>query len=145
MGFDDYALAALPPAKTLPLKLDQLPREPVVHLEHLGETNHKYLDDQIAQSNAKIATGGTKHHQVSKKKIREMRAKRADILVKHSIRNLETTHSNGTPATMADVPMWMEKVLEHTPELVDMMWDFASNAELYRDAPLSDPKELAEK
>lgn len=146
MGFDDYALVALPPGKTIEVKLDQLPRAPIVHLEHLGETNKAYLDDQIAQANAKFAwEAGSKKKQISKKKLAERRQKCADILVKHSVRKLETTHSNGAEATLADVPLWMETIIKFTPELVDLMWDLANNAENYRDAPASDPKELAEK
>lgn len=146
MGFDDYEQAALKPGKTVAMKLDMLPRSPVVHLEMLGETNATYLNDQIAQANAKLVTAGSGgKKQLSKKRLLEMRERRADIISKHGIRKLEATHSNGKTATQDEIPEWVASVLKWTPDVIDQIWDFANNPEFYRDAIVSDTEQLAEK
>jgi hypothetical protein len=144
MAFD-YSQFVLKTGKTVPFKVNMLPGEPVAHIEHLGESNASYLSDQIAQANAKtMAAAGVsqKKKLLSKKALEELRDKRRDIISKHAVRDLVAKHSDGTPATKADIPMWVAAL---PPDIIDLIWDFANNAENFRDVIESEPKELAEK
>lgn len=144
MGFD-YSAAVLKPGKTIPVSLDMLPGKPAVQLEHLGDENVSWLNDQIAKANAKIAMAAftdNKKKQLSPKKIEEARKLRRDILAKHAVRGLTAKHKDGTPATVSDIPMWCDAI---PPDVVDKLWSIANDDELYRDVDEQDSKELAEK
>lgn len=142
MGFDQFRKAELEPGHTVPMVLDMLPGEPVIHVEHLGETNSTYLDDEIARANAKPASAGGKGQQkISKVKLAEIRTKRRATLAKHVIRKLEAKHSDGKPATVEDIPLFVDSI---PGDVVDTIWNFANNAENFRPS-LDDVKDLAEK
>lgn len=140
--FDQFKVAALKPGKTMPLVLDMLPGRPVVHLEHLGETNAPFWADQIARANARNAIGSSKK-KITKKDLRELRQKKRDVLAKHGIRKLEALHSDKTPATSADIPDFVEAIPD---DVVDVVFDYASNPDNYREIQIEgDPDEIAEK
>lgn len=146
MPFDQFAGSALKTGKTVPLKLNMLPGSPVVHLEFLGETNTTFWNDQIARANAKdavlaaITPGGTK---VTKKLIRERRKKDRETLAKHAVRKLEAVHSDGTAATAADIPEFLDAMPD---DVIDMLRAFVTDPENFRERAIeSDPEDTAEK
>lgn len=142
MPFDQIKNAALRPGKLVPLVLNMLPGEPVVHLEHLGDENASYFDDAIAKANAK-AQAGKKGGRASRRQLAENRDKNRETLAKHSVRHLEARHSDGRAATDADIPEFMASV---PPDVVDTMIVFAFDAENWRERSIDgDARELAEK
>lgn len=144
MGFD-YSAAVLKPGRLIDISLDMLPGKVSVKLEHLGDENLSYLNDQIAKANAKLAivASGDKKTQLTLKKLEENRKLRRDILAKHAVRELTATHNNGTAATNDDIPAWVDAI---PGDVVDKLWNFANNEELYRDVVVEpDSKALAEK
>ncbi len=80
---------------------------------------------------------------ISEKTILEARARNRVILTKHCVRKLEALHDDGSVATDADIPMFVESLPADT---IDKIREFATNAENFRERVLeSDAKTLAEK
>ncbi len=145
MAFDHISKAALTPGKTIPLSLDMLPGTPVIDVEHLGDENASYLDDEIAKANAKgVSAGSQKGKKVTPARLVEIREKRRDIIAKHAIRHLkDVKHSDGKQATDAEIPAFAAAL---PGDVVDKIWDIVTDAELFRERSIDgDPKALAEK
>lgn len=146
MAFGKIAAATLVAGKTVALKLDMLPGQPVVHVEHLGETNEDYWNDQIARANTQDSVsvgrraGGGK---ITRKTVHKRREKDRETLTKYAVRHLEAKHDDGRDATDADIPEFMQSI---PPDVVDTIRDFVLNEENFREGiPESDPQELAGK
>ncbi len=141
MAFD-YSLAELQPGHTVPLVLDMLSGSPEIDVEHLGKTNKTYLADEIASANSKPAGSSGKRKLMSKAQLAEdVRRMRARL--KHAVRHLRAKHSDGSAATDADIPEWIESIPD---DVVETIFMFAVNAENFRRYPVEgDAKELAEK
>lgn len=136
--FAQIAAARPKPGKIVPLVLNMLPGSPTVHVEHLGETNAAYWQDAIARAEAEPAA-------VGRRGITELRARRErnrGLLVKFAVRRLEAVHSDGTPATDADIPEFVEALPD---DVVDTVWVFCSDVENFRERPLAAPEKLAGK
>ncbi len=141
MAFEQIRSAGLKPGKTVPLILNMLPGEPVIHVEHLGDENTGFLNDAIAKANAKAALG-TKGQKLSRAKLDEMREKNRATLAKHSVRSLEAKHSDGRAATDKDIPEFVDAL---PADVVDIVVQFVNDAENFRDRMESKPEDLAEK
>lgn len=140
MAFD-YSSAALKPGKTIPLKLYMLPGEPVVHVEHLGETNASFWNDSIAKANGgERRVGG---NALTKRAIASARRKNRATLAAHAIRKLDATHSDGKAATLADIPEFVDALPD---DIVDFLRDYCTNQENFRDTQIEGvPENLAGK
>lgn len=155
MAFEQYAAAGLRSGKTTALVLNMLPgwrdadgkmQYPVVHVEHLGETNQTFWNDQIARANSReaIAAVMAKPGKITKKVLSARRKKDREALAAHAVRRLEARHKDGTPATAADIPDFMEAIPD---DVVDVIRDFAMDPENFREAASddADPEETAGK
>ncbi len=150
MGFSNYRRADLESGRTVSMVLDMLPGKvkPEIKVEHLGDENRTYLSDEIAKANASASrASGNKKKLMSKARIAEMKQQRRDELKKHIVRELTATHDDGSPATNADIPAWVDSL---PPDVVDLIYLFSLNAENFRtsdDEPEEDgaDKKLAEK
>lgn len=141
MAFN-YAAAELAPGKTITVRLDQLPGKPVVQLEHLGETNRTWLDDQLAKANTQQASKSSKARgKVSKRKLAESLAAARDLLAAHSVRDLVAKHADGKPATTADIPDWCAAI---PADIVWLLVEIAADPESFREA-FDDVDAIAEK
>ncbi len=140
MAFDKIRSAELVPGKTVALKLDMLPGSPVVHVEHLGEENSSWVNEQIATANSKPLSRGKK--KLTAKGLKEATEEHRKEIADHAIRGLDATHDDGTPATKADIP---EFVASLPRDVVDLIWVFAYTPANWRDTIEVDAKELAEK
>jgi hypothetical protein len=145
--FDYIADAALVPGKTVPYKFTQFIGEPVVHVEHLGETNKTYLNEEIARANSSAAlasSGGGKR--VSKQLIKEQRDKRRKIYAKHAVRKLEAKTKTGEAAGQDLIPDFVNSLPD---EVFDVAWNFVRDPENFReltiDADEDSTKALVEK
>ena len=131
MAFNNIKDSAPKPGKLVSVVLDMLPGRPVVHLEHLGDTNESWTADQIARANSKTSLGfGSR--KASKKLLREIVERKRQAIADHAIRDLEAKHSDGTLATKADIPAFTEAL---PPHVVEMIYDFASNANNWIELP----------
>ena len=141
----DFAASNLRPGKTVALKLNMLPGQPVIHVEHLGESNQTFWNDQIARANSRDAVAAivaSKPGKITKKVIKERRKKDRETLAKHAVRDLEAKHSDGRPATRDDIPDFMDAIPD---DVVDIIRDFAQDPENFRDRVEADPEDTAEK
>lgn len=151
MGFD-YSLQEMVSGYTIPILLDGLPGSPVVHIEHLGPDNRTLLAEQIATANATLAEAAkATKKRIGKKQsdappvvdeswFQNRTASRRETLIKHVVRKLEATHTDGTAATDADIPAWVNAIPKAT---VDLLYELAEgNANFFRP---SEPKDIAKK
>lgn len=139
MAFD-FSSAHLKPGKTVPLVLNMLPGEPVVQIEHLGESNKSFFNDLIARANAKATVVPSK---LTAKALKEARAKNREMIAKHAVRDLVATHDDGRKATKEDIPEFIAALPD---DVIDLIREFASNPENFRDQTIeADPADIAEK
>lgn len=138
--FASYAAAALVPGKTVELRLNMLPGSPVVHVEHLGETNVGYTNDTVAGAGMGVAAAGNRKRTPKERK--ELRDKRRKTLAAHAIRKLDAKHDDGTAATNADIPEWLDAVPD---DVVDTMFFFALDADNFREVTFASVAAVAEK
>lgn len=143
MAFD-FAPAMVTPGRTIPVVLNMLPGSPTVHLEHLGPDNKTWLAAQVASANAaapkKGIALGRERPKIDAKDLTDDTEQRADLV--HALRHLEATHTDGTPATDADIP---EFIAGLPSDIVRRLHFVASNIENYRNGQFNDPKAIAEK
>ncbi len=145
MGFKKIRACDVVRGKTVPYPFDgeggrpHFPGEPVAHLEYLGESNAGFWSDQIARAKASVPTPKA----ISERTILEARTRNRAILAKHCVRKLEALHDDGSVATDADIPEFVEDL---PADAVDKLREFATNIENFRERVLeSDAKTLAEK
>ncbi len=142
MAFGRIKAASLKAGKTVPLKLNQLPGDPIVHIEHLGETNASWWNDSVAQAGAKDAAPDAKA-KVTLKTLAAARAKNRAVIAKHAIRKLEAIHDDGRKATDADIPEFVDALPDH---VFDIVKNFALDHNNFMERAIDgDPDELAEK
>ena len=141
MAFDHIKRSAIAPGKTVQLVLNMLPGSPVVHVEHVGETNVGFMNELLAKANGRhLATSSSS---LSAKDRDDARARNRETLARHSIRHLEATHSDGTPATDTDIPDFVAALPD---DVVDLIRDFVRDPNNFRERPIEgDPKAIAEK
>jgi hypothetical protein len=130
MAFDNIRSAGLIAGRVVKLQFNNLPGQPVVHVEHLGETNAAWLNDEIARANSTSALVTSSRSALSKQKIGEARLKRRTVFAKHAARKLEAKHSNGADATDDDIPEFIAALPD---EVFDAAWTFACDAENFRE------------
>lgn len=143
--FSHISKAVVPPGKTVPLVLDMLPGSPVLHVEHLGESNQQYWNDQIARANTAEARVGDRANQaITKRGLKKRRDKDRETLAKFSVRDIEARHTDGTPATKEDIPDFLEACPD---DVIDTIRDFVINPDNFRErgAAPADPSDTAEK
>ncbi len=142
MAFGKIEAASLKPGKTVALKLNQLPGSPVVHVEHLGETNASWWNDNVTKADPKAAAPD-RAGKATLKSIAAARAANRIIVAKHAVRRLEATHDDGRKATDEDIPEFVESLPDH---VFDIVKNFALDANNFMDvAADSDANELAGK
>lgn len=128
-------------ANTVPLVLDQLRGNPILHVEHLGDTNSEFWSDAIAKANA---ASSNRKQKISEQLIRENRLKNRDTVAKHSVRKLENVfHDDKTPAGVADI---RDVVFSLPDDVFDVVWGFVNDANNFRATGIEgDTGELAKK
>ncbi len=142
MPFEQFKKAVLMPGKTVPLRLNMLQGEPVLHVEHIGDENVSYVDDIIAKAHATKQVG-VRGKKLSRKMLAESMVENRRIVAAHAVRHVEALHSDGRAATDADIP---ELVASLPDDVITTIYNFASDAENFRERPIEgDAKELAEK
>jgi hypothetical protein len=143
----DFTAQKIVAGYTIPIVLDMLPGSPTVHIEHLGNQNKTLLAEQIAEATA-TASDARKIGAKSKRKtpaevekeLAEKTAERREELAAHAVRNLDAKHVDGTPATTADIPAFVDALPE---DIVDRLYAIANNADLFRRT--EDPAAIAGK
>lgn len=66
-----------------------------------------------------------------------------ETLAKHAIRHLtDVKHDDGQKATDADIPDWVDAL---PPDIVNRLISIAFNIDHWREVPMPDVQELAEK
>lgn len=141
MSFRHIEAQHIKAANTVPLVLDQLRGNPVLHVEHLGDTNADFWSDAIAKANAASSNRKVK---ISDELIRENRLKNRDTVAKHSVRRLENVfHDDKSPATSADI---RDVVFSLPNDVFDVVWSFVNDANNFRETAIDgEPSELAKK
>lgn len=153
MGFRNLEIQAPKIGKTVQLVLNQLAGDPVLVVEHLGETNIAFWNDAIAKAQAKAgASQAGSRKKITADDIASMRVKNREILAKYSVRALENVFHDKPdgspdperPATADDIPA----VVTSLPnDVFDTVWRFVQDANNFRDDPIvtADLPELAKK
>ena len=142
MGFRNLEIQAPKIGKTVQLVLNQLAGEPVLIVEHLGETNITFWNDAIAKAQAKAgAAGSGGRKKITADDIVQARAKNREVLAKHSVRGLENVFHDKPdgsldperPATIEDIP----SVINALPnDVFDTVWKFVQDPNNFRDDPI---------
>lgn len=146
MAFGKIQSQALPLGKVVPLVLNQLKGDPVLHVAHLGETNVEYWNDALAKANTR-ATADIARRAASKitpELVRKARQANRETVAKYAVKELENVfHDDGRPATKDDVGAVVEALPD---EVFDSVLAFVSNAENFRDRVFDDaPSAIAGK
>lgn len=144
MGFRNIEKQALTAGKVVPLTLNQLVGDPVLHVAHLGETNAEFWNDAIARAQQKAtASGSTFRVSITPKAVKEARAKNREIVAKYAVKGLEGfAHDDGRPADLTDIPAIIDALPD---EVFDSVLAFCQNSENFRDRTLGNPVEIAGK
>lgn len=143
MSFRHLEAQAVPKSKTVPLVLDQLRGNPVLHVEWLGDTNIEFWNDAIAKANAQAGMSGGGKRKISDAMIRENRLKNRDIVATHSVRKLENIkHDDGTLAGLEDI---RDVVFSLPDDVFDSVWSFVNNPNNFREEIFENPAEVAKK
>lgn len=143
MSFRKLEAQAVEPNRTVPLVLAQLKGEPILHVEHLGETNREFWNDALARANVQTNTA-SKRTRITDSKIKENRIKNRDLVAKYSVRALEKVfHDDGSPATIADI---RDVVFALPDDVFDEVLRFVGDPNNFRDVEIEgDAEELAKK
>lgn len=144
MSFRKLEAQTVEVAKTVPLVLNQLRGEPVLHVEHLGETNKPFWNDALARANATAGISSGKRMKITDAKIRETRLKNRELVAKYSVRGLENVfHDDGKPAGAEDI---RDVVFALPDDVFDAVLGFVSDPNNFRDVEIEgDAEDLAGK
>lgn len=142
MAFRHIEAQAVPRSKTVPLVLWQLTGNPVLHVEHLGETNSEFWNDALAKANAGAFRGGKK--KLTDALIKERRVKNRETVARYAVRALENVfHDDGKAATTADI---RDVVYALPDDVFDFVLAFVEDANNFRDTEIDgSPDEIAKK
>lgn len=127
----------------LPLRAPNGP--PVLHVEHLGETNTGYYMDALSKATAQDKPRPRDlNPQALAQAVREARNRRREVVAVHCVRKLENVyHRDGREAGAGDV---VDLVWALPDDVFDSLWDFASDPANFRTAPIEgDPVAIAGK
>lgn len=153
MPINNVRKQAIKVGKTVDLVMNQLVGDPVLRVEHLGESNFGYLNDSLAQAGAKAARFGGQQQRTPEMIKRERDENRATV-AKHGVRGLGTgwfhDDANGNADTTKPVKSdeaGIREVVDSLPdEVFDSLFLFCLNAENFRDHAIAVPAdELAKK
>lgn len=142
MAFGKISQQLVSTGHTVELVLNQIEGEPVLVVEHLGESNTEFWNDALAKAGVEANELGRK--KPTAQAVKAARLKNREIIAKYSVRGLKNVfHDDGAPATMADVP----DVINALPDDVfDSVLAFVRNPENFRTrAPKADPRDVAVK
>lgn len=143
MAFDQIRSARIIADKTVPLTLNMLPGRPTIHVVYLGETNVEFWNDSIAKANAKTNAIDERGVKLSPQKFREARVRNRITVAKYAVKHLEAVHSDGKPATDADIPEFIDALPD---DVFDIVKTFVSDAENFRERNIEgDAAAIAEK
>lgn len=144
---------ALKGGKTVDLVMNQLVGDPVLKVEHLGETNFGFLNDALAQAGAKAARFSGQAQRTPEQIKRERDENRA-IVIKHGVRALVSGWYHDDASGGADLKRpvdndakGIELVIRSLPdEVFDSVYIFCLNGENFRDSAVAtQPEDLAKK
>lgn len=137
--FSNYAEQGMHFGKTVPYEVTELVNadgtHPIVHLEHLGETNISLVEESLAQAGSEQdAPADTLARLASSQ----------ETVIKHSAKRIERVFfADGTPATDADIAGFIRSM---PPRTFHRLLSYAMNAaNFYKQVITSDPGALAEK
>lgn len=143
MTFRNLEIQKLAPGKVVPLVLNQLAGEPVLHVEHLGESNTEFWNDAIAKAGTRASAGNTRRA-VTAATIREARDSNRKTVAKYAVRGLENiVDDDGNAAGIAEIPAVVAALPD---EVFDSVLAFCSNPENFRERSIDgNARELAGK
>lgn len=153
MGLNNVRKQKLKAGKVVPLVMNQLYGDPVLNVEHLGETNFGYLNDALAQAGAKAARF-TGQQQRTPEQIQRERDENRATVTKHGVRSLGEGWYHDDKDGNADksrpvesTPAGIAEVVNALPdEVFDSLFLFCLNGENFRDVAIAMPAdELAKK
>lgn len=143
MGFRKIEVQQVVSGRVVPLVLNQLAGDPVLHVVHLGESNAEFWADALAKANTSARVGG-KPRAVTPAEVRKARDKNREYVAKYAVKALESVfHDDGRPAGVDDIP----DVIKALPdEVFDSVLVFVSNPDNFRERAIDgDPREIAGK
>lgn len=147
MSFD-FSESEIATGRTCPLVLDQLKGDPppIIHVEHLGDTNKTYLSEQLGSANASAKKKAERAKErgdaiITEKDVdRQYKEMRADL--KHAVRDLDAVFNvgdrKGQKAAKTDIPLFVSKLPN---DVVKFIWLFARNPNNFREYVLNDSEE----
>jgi hypothetical protein len=167
-GMFDYTPAQITPGRTVEILLDTLPKDrwtdpetgevmigdyPICHVEQLGPDNERWIAATIDRADPKRApkkdAPAPKVAKVAKQMTvaafkkgltADREERRADVLI--AVRSIVCRHKDGTLASDADIPAWVESLPQHA---IDRIYAVAWNQMNFVDGNFTDPNEIAEK
>jgi hypothetical protein len=146
MGFTKIKMQAPPVGKTVELVLNQLDGDPVLTVEHLGETNITYWNDAVARAQAQGVTASAgRGKKVTPADIAAARERNRTTVATHSVRDIaKFFHDSGEAATKDDIAAIIAALPD---DVFDSVLKFVSDPNNFRDdAPiLGNAKEIAGK
>lgn len=151
MALNNVRKQAIKVGKVVALEMNQLVGNPILYVEHLGETNFGFVNDSFAQAGSKAIRGGGNS---SPEGVRRAREANRETVARHSVRKLGDgwfyDDENGNPDAGRPVPSSPTGIAEVVDSLPDEVFDslliFVINAENFRDTPITTSAgELAKK
>jgi hypothetical protein len=147
MAFSSYAKQTPQAGKTVAYTMRGLRNpdgsRPLLHVEHVGESNRPFWLEALARASARARAGASTPLDIDRAQ-REDREERREILARHSVRNVENVfHDDGCIATAADIPEILRSIPDHD---IDELWTFVQNHNNFRSYSITESAEpLAEK
>lgn len=152
MGFSNISKQRVLGDRVVPLVLNQLVGDPVLHVRYLGESNAPFWSDVIARANTSAALG-QKRKDLSFELIAENRGRNREVVAKYAVAKLEgfmhdpAPDADGVmrakPATEADIPAVVASLPD---DVFDSVLQFVSNPDHFRDyASMGDHTAIAGK
>jgi len=145
MPFEKMRAAVAPAGKLIKVRLDNLPGQPEIEMEHLGETNASWMADQAARAGTKdaLVLGASLDRVASQRERKQQLLRYRETLEKHAVRHLtDVRHDDGTKATDDQIAEWVDALPD---DMVYRLISVAFNVENWREVPTIDAKVLAEK
>lgn len=146
--FGHYTKQAPQQGRTVPYVLYGLRNadgtSPIVHVEHIGESNRPFWLDALAKASAKAKEGAaapTTPTEIDRMR-RANREDNRETVIAHSARRLERVfRQDGTPATDKDLRAFILAIPDSD---FDELWAFVQNPHNFRDFTIAEePEKLA--